>query len=86
MREVFEKRIQELTAAADQQAVQYHALMGRLSEARDLLAKWFEDQCKSNENDAVESDESSSKESGIEDGSTDPHVKQWIKERANAVG
>lgn len=67
MREVLEKRIQELTAAAEQQVAQYHALLGRLSEARDLLAKWFEDQCKSNENDAVESDESSSKDSGIED-------------------
>lgn len=38
-KEIIEKRIMDLSVALDQSASQHNALLGRLAEAKDLLAQ-----------------------------------------------
>ncbi len=61
MKNLLEKRIQELMAIAEKSVAEYNALMGRLQESKDLLAAWYKEQCeKENHDSEVVSDKEAS--------------------------
>lgn len=45
MKDILEKRISDISVAIERHAAEYNALVGRLSEAKELLASWYKSQC-----------------------------------------